>query len=70
MHDSRVLKNNKPPMDHAYISALETWGSAGEFLDVITLHDGKVVAITATSLAVYDSASAFEEGEARAVIQI
>ena len=57
-------------MDSAYISDVETWGSAGELLDVITLRDGKVVAITAASLAVYDSAAAFEEGEPRAVIDI
>jgi hypothetical protein len=57
-------------MDSAFISGVETWGSAGEFLDVITLRDGKVIAITATRLAVYDSTSAFEEGEARAMVEI
>ena len=65
-----MLKNNNAVMDSAFISDVQTWGSAGEFLDVITLRDGKVVAITSTSLAVYDDTSAFEEGEARAVVDI
>ncbi|HEX2827099.1 MAG TPA: hypothetical protein VHP37_12185 [Burkholderiales bacterium] len=57
-------------MDSAFIADVETWGSAGEFLDVVTLRDGKVVAITSTNLAVYDDASAFEQGEPRALVDI
>lgn len=55
-------------MDHAFIAALETFGSGGESLDVLTLDDGRIVAITATRVAVYENAAAFEEGTPRGVI--
>ena len=56
-------------MDCAFVAEVESWGCGGEMLDVIVLDDGQVVAITATCVAVYDDAAAFEAGEARGMIE-
>ena len=52
-------KNNEPP---AFIAAVETWGSGGHMLDVLTLHDGSVLLITRESIVLYESREAFDAG--------
>lgn len=64
------MKNKNAEMEHAFVTEVQTWGSADQMLDVIVLNDGKVVAITATNLAVYDDMPAFEAGTARGIIEI
>lgn len=65
-----MLKNTPSAMDHAFITDLETWGSGGEMLDVLTLGDGRLVAITANRIALYDDTAAFEEGRSRGAIEL
>lgn len=49
-------------MDYAHIAEIETWGSGGHMLDVITLTDGHILVIMDGRLVLYDDRSAFESG--------
>ena len=50
-------------MDHEFIAEIETWGSGGQMLDVVTLKNGKILVITVSSVLLYESRAAFEAGE-------
>ena len=69
-HNRRVANNNNATMDCAFVTSVETWGSRGERLDVLVLADGRLVAIMASRLAVYDDTAAFEAGAPRGIIEL
>jgi hypothetical protein len=48
--------------DCAYIAAIESWGSGGQMLDVVTLTDGKILVITERDIVLYPDRETFEEG--------
>lgn len=37
-------------MEHEFISDVETWGSGGQMLDVVTLKNGEILLITGDAL--------------------
>jgi hypothetical protein len=49
-------------VDHEFIAGIETWGSGGYMLDLVTLKDGKVLLITEHAVVLYESRSAFDSG--------
>jgi hypothetical protein len=49
--------------DHEYIAGIETWGSGGHMLDVVTLKDGRVLMIGDGPVVLYESRSEFERGD-------
>ena len=49
--------------DHAYIAAIETFGSGGQMLDAVMLRDGAVLVITECDVLLYPDQQAFESGE-------
>jgi hypothetical protein len=56
-------------VDHEFIKHIETWGSGGHMLDIITLVDGRVLLIRATAIVLYENRSAFDSGRERIVIE-
>jgi hypothetical protein len=56
-------------MDHEFIKHIETWGSGGHMLDIITLVDGRVLLIRATAIVLYESRSAFDSDREGIVIE-
>jgi hypothetical protein len=49
--------------DYAYIAAIESFGSGGQMLDVVTLTDGKILVITERDIVLYADRQAFDDGE-------
>ena len=52
------------------MTSIETWGSGGQMLDIVTLADGRVLLITATVIVLYASRSAFDSGREVTVVQL
>jgi hypothetical protein len=44
---------------------IETWGSGGQMLDIVTLVDGKVLLISATAIVLYANRLAFDKWSRR-----
>jgi len=57
-------------VDHEFIKHIETWGSGGHMLDIITLVDGRVLLIRATAIVLYENRRAFDEGRERGLIDL
>jgi hypothetical protein len=57
-------------MDHEFIKHIETWGSGGQMIDIITLVDGRVLLIRATAIVLYENQSAFDRGREGRVIDL
>ena len=51
-------------MDYEFIAGIETWGSGGQMLDLVTLKNGKILMITENAVVLYESRTAFEAGAA------
>ena len=49
-------------MECEFICSVETWGSADQMMDIVTLQDGKILLITADAITLFDDRSAFEFG--------
>jgi hypothetical protein len=47
-------------MDHEFIARIETWGSGGQMLDLVTLKDGKILLITEAAVVMYANRTAFD----------
>ena len=47
-------------MDSTYIEKIETWGSGGCMLDVITLRDGRILLIAEEAVVLYPDLATFE----------
>jgi len=48
--------------DPEFIAGIETWGSGGRMLDIVTLKDGRVLMIGDGPVVLYESRSDFECG--------
>ena len=57
-------------MDYEFIADIETWGSANQMLDLITLKNGKILMITEHAVVAYESRAAFEAGAAEGVLHL
>lgn len=51
-------------MEHAFITSIDTLGSAGHVLDIVTLSGGDVVVFTEETVVHYPSRAAFDAGAA------
>jgi hypothetical protein len=49
-------------MDHEFIAEIETWGSGGQMVDLVTLKDGKIILITEDTVVLYTNRTAFDAG--------
>ncbi len=49
--------------DPEFIAGIETWGSGGHVLDIVTLKDGRVLMIGDGPVVLYKSRSEFERGD-------
>ena len=47
---------------HEFIAAIETWGSGGIMLDLVTLNDGSVMMITDSAIVLFASRDDFDCG--------
>ena len=57
-------------MDCEFIQEIETWGSGGHMMDVLILKDGRVLVLTESGIALYESRAAFDSGAKSAAIDI
>jgi len=57
-------------MDCEFIQEIETWGSGGHMMDVLILKDGRVLVLTESGIALYESRAAFDSGAKSAGIDI
>lgn len=55
-------------MDCEFIQEIETWGSGGHMMDVLLLKDGRVLVLTESGVALYESRAAFDSGVKSAAI--
>jgi hypothetical protein len=55
-------------MDREFIQEIETWGSGGHMMDVLILKDGRVLVLTESGIALYESRDAFDRGARSAAI--
>ena len=67
--NNETKNNNNQAMDHEFITSIETWGSGGQMLDIITLVDGRILLITATAIVLYANRAAFDFGREGTVVQ-
>ena len=49
-------------MEHEFVSGIETWGSGGQMLDLVTLNNGEILLVTDEAVILYDGRSHFEAG--------
>ena len=54
---------------HEFITAIESWGSGGTMLDVVTLKDGSVMMITDSAIVLFADRDDFECGRDGRVIR-
>lgn len=54
---------------HEFITAVESWGSGGTMLDVVTLNDGSVMMITDAAIVLFADRDHFECGRGGRVIR-
>lgn len=53
---------------HGFITAIESWGSGGSELDVVTLKDGAVMMITDSAIVLFADRTDFEWGRGGRVL--
>jgi hypothetical protein len=49
-------------MDCEFIQDIETWGSGGHMMDIVTLKDGRILVIAEHGVVLYPSRAAFDSG--------
>ena len=54
---------------HEFITAIESWGSGGTMLDVVTLKDGSVMMITDAAIVLFADRDDFERGRSGRVLR-
>ena len=67
---SAEVENKNTNMECAFVAEIATWGSGDQMLDVLVLKDGRIIAVMASRLAVYDDEQAFEAGTPRGIIEL
>ena len=55
---------------HAFIADIETWGTGGHLLDLLTLKDGSVLMIADGTVVLYPSRGDFERGVGGRALQL
>jgi len=56
-------------MEFEFICSVETWGSGDQMMDILSLHDGKILLITKNAITLFDDRPAFESGISSATLR-
>jgi hypothetical protein len=49
-------------MDYEFIASIETWGSGGQMLEIITLKDGRILLLREGAIVLYANRASFDSG--------
>ncbi len=49
-------------MDYEFIAHIETWGSGGQMLEVITLKDGRILLLREGAVVLFPNRASFDSG--------